>query len=919
MAGGLPDGAFTPLEGDERTVVTALKRRNRVERDGQLGLFAEGLPGFALRTISDAAAQRESLPDDSIDGVHKKERALHALERSPEFQRARLVADTWCAAFVMRKVDAERCITHDVVQKVAAGQALVPALHTEVERLAGQYRFFHWHLAFPEVFRVPKPGEEAGEHGWRGGFDVVLGNPPWERVKLQEKEWFAFHRPDITAAGNAAARRQMIATLEQEDPRLYAAFLDARRQAEAESAFLRGSGRYPLCGRGDVNTFTVFAEWNHRLVGPAGRVGCIVPSGIATDDTTKEFFQSLMATGRLARLMSFAEIREFFPGSESRNAFCLLTLTGAAARASTAEFIFGLWSVEEALDSERWFTLSAEDISLLNPNTGTCPVFGGRSDAEVAKRVYRRLPVLMLEGPPEQNPWKVRMGTMFHMANDSHLFRERAQLEADGWQLQGNTFVKGKARYLPLYEAKMVHHYDHRLGTYEGQTEAQSNQGILPRLTSVQHADPTFLSLPWFWVPAHEVEAAIGEGWARSWLLGWRDICRSTDERTTISAFIPRAGVGDQFLLMFSEERAGKVACLGANLNSLCFDYFARQKVGGTHLKFFTMRQLPVLPPSAYDTKLSWLSGAGPAEGWFTARMLELTYTAHDMESFARDLGYAGLPFRWDEVRRMQLRSELDAAFFHLYGLNRRGAEHVLDSFQVLKKNEQARFGEFRTKKLVLDCYDKMAEAMVRGTLYQAQADSAPANVGPLRDAIAPLPGRTLDIAAALRSAAVGAWERSAGLSDEQFAVLTLSELLRNLDQPAKRMTLDAAAMLVARPALCSAFLEKPLRSFWVKAIGREAQELPPNVILLREETPFPGGVWQRALEFFNGIITENADGLISIKDKSSLEVPREWLRFRVAVALECIKKLGSEASSAQVVDFVSRRGKNASSTRAHS
>src|SRR5690606_1185604 len=126
-----------------------------------------------------------------------------------------------------------------------------------------------------------------------------------ERIKLQEKEWFAERRPDIANAPNAAARRKMIDALEEEDPALHAAFLEARRQAEGESHLVRSSGRYPLTGRGDVNTYSLFAETNRLITSSDGRVGCIVPSGIATDDTTKFFFQDLMASGALVSLYDF--------------------------------------------------------------------------------------------------------------------------------------------------------------------------------------------------------------------------------------------------------------------------------------------------------------------------------------------------------------------------------------------------------------------------------------------------------------------------------------------------------------------------------------------------------------------------------------------------------------------------------------
>ena len=137
-----------------------------------------------------------------------------------------------------------------------------------------------------------------------------------------------------------------------------------------------------------------------------------------------------------------------------------------------------------------------EEIFLVNPNTGTSPVFRSRRDAEITIGIYKRVPVLWRDDP-EENPWGLSFMAMFHMANDSGLFRTaRSNLNSDGWTLGGNVFVRGRRRMLPLYEAKMVHHFDHRFGTYEGQTEAQANIGTLPRLTPEQHDDPTLSSCP---------------------------------------------------------------------------------------------------------------------------------------------------------------------------------------------------------------------------------------------------------------------------------------------------------------------------------------------------------------------------------------------------------------------------------------
>ena len=393
IAAGLPDAAFKPMQGDDSSFCLMLKKRNRTEREhGQfdlgLGLVAESA------TESDSlASRRRSIgqrPDGTLDDVRRMDAEFRRQERSPEFRRERLIADGWCAAFVWPKrpgaPDPVRTDTLRLLRDDPNG--LSPAQREETERLAAQYRFFHWHLAFPEVFPPDHPG----------GFDCVLGNPPWEVVRLQEKEWFQKRSPDIAAAPNAAARKRMIIALAAADPPLHQAFEAALRVAAGASRLLRDSGRYPLCGRGTINLYAVFVELMRNILSERGRAGCVLPTGIATDDTTKVFFADVVAQRSLVNLFDFENRSGLFPDIDSRTKFCLFTVGGQSGPTiDRAEFVFFAHAVDELRDSERQFTLSPEDIALLNPLTQTCPIFRSRRDAVLAKAIYRRVPILARE------------------------------------------------------------------------------------------------------------------------------------------------------------------------------------------------------------------------------------------------------------------------------------------------------------------------------------------------------------------------------------------------------------------------------------------------------------------------------------------------------------------------------------------
>jgi len=739
MAAGIPDEAFAAIEGDDKTVCTSAKRLNKSEREtSQQDLFyAATAPWQRLGDFAGAMKAMDRVSDETLAGYRSKSQRYQEIINSPAFLFGRLLADLWCAAFVWKKIrEFPYAITNEVFRTIEAEPGSIPTwMYEEVERLRRQYGFFHWHLAFPEVFasagrRDGAEGDVTEGGGSGGGFDVVLGNPPWERIKLQEKEWFAERHPGIAGAANAAQRRRMIEALQQSDPALYRAFAEDRRKAEGESMLVRNSGRFPLCGRGDVNTYTVFTELNRSLINPGGRVGCIVPSGIATDDTTKYFFQDLIARRSLVSLYDFENRDAIFIGVHRSYKFCLLTLTGAGRpNPAGAEFIFFAHQTSDLGDAERRFVLTAEDIALLNPNTRTCPIFRSRRDAELTRYIYRRVPVLIDESDAEKGrPWGISFLRMLDMSNDSHLFRERKALEREGWELQGNVFVRGRERCMPLYEAKMIHHYDHRWATY-------TPAGDTRDLTPAEKRDSSFAPLPRYWVVEQHVAEALAGRWAKEWLLGFRDICRSTDERTVIAGIFPGVAIGNNLpLLLISANDASLAACLTASLSSFSCDFAARFKVGGTHLNFFIAQQIPVLPPSVYSLPCPWADPA-PAGGalladWLLPRVLELVYTTHDLAPFARDCGYDGPPFQWDEERRFQLRCELDAAFFHLYlgseqewreaalpelisyfPAPRDAVDYILDTFPIVKRKDEQAFNEYRTKRLIIEYYDRMAAA----------------------------------------------------------------------------------------------------------------------------------------------------------------------------------------------------------------
>ena len=749
----LPDEAFKELEGDDNKTAAAIRKRNKAERIHHERLHRQSLTQELLfvdshgESNSELAAQRSALlnlPDDA-DLVRAQAKRWRDFEMSAEYLRMRVPADLWCAAFVWPlptprpkfeplAYEPARTPTDsddvpapptDAVVRTISGDPL-SAAHARVtdyaEQIAAQYRFFHWQVEFPEIFRVDDGTADATPQGWNGGFSCVLSNPPWERVKLQEKEFFAARHPDIATTANAAVRKRMIAALEDSesaaDQALFREWMAALRVSDGISALIRESGRYPLTATGDINTYAIFAEVARSIMGSAGRLGIVVPTGIATDSTTQRYFRDLVERQSLVALYDFENEDKLFPGVDHRVRFSLLTLSAG----NWTEISIAFRVRQTAQVPGRAYSITPDEILLLNPNTGTCPVFVSRRDAGITIGIYHRIPVLWRDGDGDGNPWGLSFIAMLHMTNDSKYFITEDQADADGWSHRGNIYHRGRDRLLPLYEAKMVHHYDHRFSTYGGATQEQLNVGTLPRLSDLAHADPDASVLPRYWVPETLVEEKLAR-WPNKWVLGWRDIARGGDERTLITTVIPRVGVGNKYPLAISQR--DPVAGLQANLSSFVLDYVARQKLSGATMNYFIVKQLPVLKPQEYEKGTPW-EATSRLDQWITARVLELSYTAHDLEGFARHHGDKGEPFVWDRSRRDLLRTELDAAYFHLYGVARDDVDYIMDTFKVVRERDEKVHGEYRTKHMILEIYDAMQDAIDTGKPYTTVVDPPP-------------------------------------------------------------------------------------------------------------------------------------------------------------------------------------------------
>lgn len=749
---GIPDEAYKALKGDDAALCRALKVSNKKgleeirKNSGQTSLFEDSSAQYEAKR-----RECEAMPDDTVPQVEAKAHAFAAL-KAPD-----LASEIYMAAFLAPKnAESETLPTSRELFSVINGgdPEHLKAIVESAKELCAEAGVLNWNAVFPLVMR-------------RGGFDCIIGNPPWERPKLQQKEWFAQRIPEIAGAHNKAERERMIAKLKtgalrdicpeatvtsENQKKIYREYLLDSRIAEAESLYAHtGSaeypGRYPLTGTGDVNLYALFAETVYNLLAPRGRAGIIVPTGIATDDTTKLFFAKLVSSRCIGKMLCFENRKKIFPDVDSRINFALLVM----AEESTAAYSVFLHDIKQKSDERRLVTLTEEELALMNPNTLTLPVIRTVKDKEIALKIYKKVPALIKDADEKNgNPWQLSFMRMLDMSNDSRLFRNSRE--------ENN---------LPLYEGKMIHQFDSRWATFD----VPAKEDDARNLSVAEKADSACEPKPRYWVRRDEVWARTADAplslrnafaaqdiaaMAKSltvWLTLLDNIPLETDMRQYMK---DRYGFSTELpdnVCWYAEARkkefadctplceAEKEALIDADLSEwvrkLMEERSPRWFLGwrdvtnatnertviasvipqaGINHKIliikFQNRELeyncPLLMANFSSIVLDYIArlkiggvsmsyyifkqlpilpptAYTPADiSYITQRVIELVYTAESLRPWAEEMGYKGDPYTFNPDRRAKLRAELDACYARLYGLSREEMHYILDPAEVM-------------------------------------------------------------------------------------------------------------------------------------------------------------------------------------------------------------------------------------------
>lgn len=737
---GIPGDAYTPIGSDSKEFCKALKKANTTNLKN-LKASATSLDADVIN-IKESIEEVNSLEEDSTDDVKAKKARYERHIRELNESRIKKAADYYTSAFFYDKADATLPVptTDGLNRIITPGMQLKEDDLSVLERVnhyTSSNHFFHWKLEFPEVFS-------------KGGFDCVLGNPPWDKVKLNDVEFFSSRISSIANAQNASQRKKLITALKtgtDYEKEVFAEYQETLKGYTSQSTFLHVAecdrGQYPLSGKGDVNLYALFTELASKIKSETGAVGIIVPTGICTDDSTKYLFGSFVDKRIVQSIYDFengnTEIEEgktrgtktrIFPAVHASYKFSLLTLR----KTENTDFCFFLHSVKDLEDKRRHYPLTSDDIRMINPNTKTLPLIRSEKDYQVLKKIYTNSQVLWDENRSDGNTFGLSFMRMFDMSNDSGLF-----LSSPG------------PDRLPLYEGKMINIYDHRFNSYDGDTDSKGNP-ITTLVSDEKKHDPSYEITPQYWLPEREViyrysnaDKKTKDIWYEKtysktsddkiqgildfgndpetmsfdqldkivrdavpkWCLGFRDIARATDRRTFVSSVFPIAGVGNNVNLLCNLTNNNLFSLLG-NTSSFIFDYAVRNKVGGTHVNQFYAKQLPIISTNQYSDD---------EQRFVISNVTKLVATS-DKIAKALDCEV----HIYDEDERESIKSRLDAFYAMKYGLTRDEYEFILDpeavmgkgyptqTFPAIKADDIAKYGTYRTKDMCLKAYDELME-----------------------------------------------------------------------------------------------------------------------------------------------------------------------------------------------------------------
>lgn len=793
VAKGIPDAAWEPLTGDDKAVSKALKKRNKLGAAGQLdlGVGASLTPTMVDVRLVERARLVETMRQHTRAELGRVEGEWAAYLVSEELRAKTLLADVWCAAFVWPKQTGEAndaAPVDGLFRRFANEPFRFPEPTRKIARsIAEQYGFFHWHLRFPTVMAS-------------GGFDVVLGNPPWDTLSPDSKEFFSVFDQSIRAKSKPDQEKIISSLLR--DPAVASGWQATCRTIEATADFLKACGRFSLfapgnLGKGDFNLYRVFVELAIRLTRIGGAIGQIVPDGLYSGANSSAIRQELFESFRIELLLGFENAKQaWFANIDSRAKFVLFSASkGSQTESFRAAFCIRSTSELAAALAGTAMTLSVEMVRRFSPDALAIMEFRNQRDIDIATKMYARF-----------EPLGKRLAGLGHRA-----FLRELESGHDQEALTEDPDA------LPHYEGRMVGQYDYRAKGYRSGRARSAVWEDLPFGSASKAVQPQ-----WYVHLDHVPEQAqkrVGK-----YRVGFCDVGSPTNERTLVASMLPRncvAGAKVPTIIVESDTPNEDLILWLAAANSFAMDFLVRMKVSLT-LAITILDSLPFPRLAASD----------PAARRIIRAALKLQCTGAEMNGLWDAMASTeivpsrseqSVPGTSDISERLSLIALIESEIARLYGFDRDEVEYILDTFPIVRRNDENLYGAYRTKELVLEHFSTRIDAKPT-----VETSTIPQD----------------------------AWARPQSDPALQTGAL-LAATLKTLEGHVSARLVRLRFILAMEPRLLHTYLGAQERDEWIRLVGAEAVPVEASQLQQMRDP-----AWGKAVSLLKsmGALTEDLD-----------------------------------------------------------
>lgn len=857
---GIPDQAYSPLAGDDKATAKHYLRLNKAERDSQGTLDFAGGGGQmpAPPPLELKAREVRDLPEENAQEVLEKKQKYEAAQADPARCIWRTAADMYVAAFLAPKTGGEPTTqtletvpTTGQIWKLLSGNQVNESLIASATKRAKEARAFHWSLEFPDIMSA-------------GGFDVVLGNPPWDKNTILEREFFSAY-PEVGDEKNAAKRKKALKNLLSEKPDLELAWTDAQRISEAANEFIRGAGRFKLTGVGELNLYPLFAELGYSLKKADGREGMVLKSLMFTGSTWSKFTDTLIVSGALKSVYDFKNWESLFSSVGYHERFCIATM-GSPAPESPLLLAVGLTNPSQLMEKDIILSVDRSFSRKINPETGTLPQCETPNDIRILKQVADQTPTL----GSRMSGWDIVYTTGLHMTSDAEHLRDKEHLEQLGYELDTNWFKKDGDCYLPVYEGKYIQQYDHRFASFEN-ISADKRFGIKAATnnpTDIQKGNFDYEILPRYWVHQSFAEAnATQRKISYDWNIGFRDTTNVISNfRTAVACIVGKAAFNYKCPNVIVSGGDAKVSALFLGLfNSVPFDYMLRLKFYGANLTKSLLLQSFVPHFSKVEDYSDEIMKA----------VCALTNGSKSVSSFANECGHQNLGYVLGKEREV-LKARIDAIFFKLYGLTIEDAEYIFETFSIWKQKQIELYGSYLSKELAVNELRKLYDLPVQTVAQNIIID------------FAKLPE--------------GAWMRPVPSDIEAATLAQLAAIMKRMPSNTAASRVRLAALYALEPRYLTRRLSGADRAAWLRLVGQDAQDTAGGNIVAF--APRVNAAWRNAVTQLIGMsaIIEDANAQTWSAGAFLQSFPTDgWPDGRAAFIMSMMENMSSDNATAEL------------------